>query len=130
MNMIAGFINENDEPVIEVKLDLGKEKRPVNAVIDTGFNGYICVPKKLIDESDWEFLGIEEYELASGELMRERVFLGRVEIGMEKLVAFILSTNSSDTLIGTKLLKNRVLTINFAKKTLKIEKISEDTNTE
>lgn len=128
--MIAGFINENDEPVIEVKLDLDKGKRPVNAVIDTGFNGYICVPKKLIDESDWEFLGIEEYELASGELMRERVFLGRVEIGMEKLVAFILSTNSSDTLIGTKLLKNRVLTINFAKKTLKIEKISEDTNTE
>jgi len=91
-------------------------------VIDTGFNGYICVPKKLIDGSDWEFLGIEEYELASGELMREKVFLGRVEIGMEKLIAFILSTNSSDTLIGTKLLKNKVLTINFADKTLKIEK--------
>ena len=106
MNMIAGFVSENDEPVVEVNLDLGKEKRPVNAVIDTGFNGYICVPKKLIDKSDWDFLGIEEYKLASGELMRERVFLGRVEMGMEKLIAFILSTNSSDTLIGTKLLKN------------------------
>jgi len=92
--MIAGSVNENDEPVIEVKLDLGKEKRPVNAVIDTGFNGYICVPKKLIDKSDWEFLGIEEYELASGELMRERVFLGRVEMGPEKLIAFVLLTNS------------------------------------
>ena len=46
--MIIGFVNESDEPVVEVKLDLGKEKRPVNAVIDTGFNGYICVPKKLI----------------------------------------------------------------------------------
>ena len=122
MNMIAGFVSENDEPVVEVNLDLGKEKRPVNAVIDTGFNGYICVPKKLIDKSDWEFLGIEEYELASGELMRERVFLGRVEMGMEKLIAFILSTNSSDTLIGTKLLKNKVITINFANRTLKIEK--------
>ncbi len=122
MNMIAGFVSENDEPVVEVNLDLGKEKRPVNAVIDTGFNGYICVPKKLIDKSDWEFLGIEEYELASGELMRERVFLGRVEMGMEKLITFILSTNSSDTLIGTKLLKNKVITINFANRTLKIEK--------
>ena len=124
--MIVGFVNENDEPVIEVKLDLGKEKRPVDAVIDTGFNGYICVPKKLIDESDWDFLGIEEYELASGELMRERVFLGRVEIGTEKLIVFVLSTNSSDTLVGTKLLENRLLTINFANKTLKIERILEN----
>ena len=121
--MIIGFVNESDEPVVEVKLDLGKEKRLVNAVIDTGFNGYISVPKKLIDRSDWDFLGIEEYELASGELMRERVFLGRIEIGTEKLVAFILSSNSSDALIGTKLLKNRLLTINFANKTLKIEKV-------
>ena len=121
--MIIGFVNESDEPVIEVKLDLGKEKRLVNAVIDTGFNGYISVPKKLIDESDWDFLGIEEYELASGELMRERVFLGRIEIGTEKLAVFILSSNSSDTLVGTKLLRNRLLIINFADKTLKIEKV-------
>lgn len=125
--MIIGFVNESDEPVVEVKLDLGKEKRLVNAVIDTGFNGYISVPKKLIDRSDWDFLGIEEYELASGELMRERVFLGRIEIGTEKLVAFILPSNSSDALIGTKLLKNRVLTINFADKTL-YEKMSRATN--
>jgi len=121
--MIIGFVNESDEPVVEVKLDLGKEKRLVNAVIDTGFNGYISVPKKLIDRSDWDFLGIEEYELASGELMRERVFLGRIEIGMERFVAFILLSNSSDTLVGTKLLKNRVLTINFADKTLKIKEV-------
>jgi len=56
------------------------------------------------------------------------VFLGKVEMGVEKLVVFILSTNSSDTLIGTKLLRNRMLTINFANKTLKIEKILEDTD--
>lgn len=64
--MIAGFVNENEEPVIEVNLDLGLEEISVNAVIDTGFNGYISVPKKLIDKSDWDFLGVEEYELASG----------------------------------------------------------------
>ena len=125
--MIIGFVNESDEPVVEVKLDLGKEKRAVNAVIDTGFNGYISVPRKLIDESNWDFLGIEEYELASGELMREKVFLGRIEIGMEKLAVFILSSNSSDTLIGTKLLRNRLLIINFADKTLKIEKVLKNT---
>ncbi|RLE11858.1 hypothetical protein DRJ04_07275 [Candidatus Aerophobetes bacterium] len=56
------------------------------------------------------------------------MFLGKVEMGVEKLVVFILSTNSSDTLIGTKLLRNRMLTINFANKTLKIEKILEDTD--
>lgn len=121
--MIVGFVNESDEPVIKVKLVLSKGKRSVNAVIDTGFNGYISVPQKLIGDSDWDFLGTEEYELASGELMRERVFLGKIEMGAESLTVFVLSSNSSDTLIGTKLLKNRVLTINFADKTLKIEKV-------
>ena len=33
--MTVGLVNENDEPVIKIKLDLGKEERPVNAVIDT-----------------------------------------------------------------------------------------------
>jgi len=122
--MIIGSVNENDEPVIKINLDLCREKRTVNAVIDTGFNGYISIPKKLIDNSDWDFLGTEEYELASGELMRERVYLGRIEIGTEKLIIFILSSNSSDTLIGTKLLKNKILTINFANRTLKIEEFT------
>ena len=121
--MIVGFVNESDEPVIKIKLVLSKGERFVNAVIDTGFNGYISVPKKLISDSNWDFLGTEEYELASGELMRERVFLGRIEMGPESLTVFVLSSNSSDTLIGTKLLRNRLLTINFADKTLKIEKI-------
>jgi len=51
--MIVGFVNESDELVIKVKLVLSKGKRSVNAVIDTGFNGYISVPKKLISDSDW-----------------------------------------------------------------------------
>ena len=121
--MIVGFVNESDEPVIKIKLVLSKGERSVNAVIDTGFNGYISVPKKLISDSDWDFLGTEEYELASGELMRERVFLGKIEIGAKSLTVFVLSSNSSDVLIGTKLLRNRLLTINFADKTLKIEEV-------
>jgi len=122
--MIVGFVNESDEPVIKIKLVLSKGERFVNAVIDTGFNGYISVPKKLISDSNWDFLGTEEYELASGELMRERVFLGKIEMGAETLTVFVLSSNSADTLIGTKLLRNKLLTINFADKTLKIEKIT------
>lgn len=91
---IIRFVNEGGEPVVEIKLDLGKEKRPVDGVIDTGFNGY--------------------YRWA-------------LKIGTERRVVFILSSNSSDTLIGTKLLKNRLLTINFANKTLKIEKVLKNT---
>lgn len=44
-----------------------------------------------------------------------------------KLVVFILSSNSSDTLVGTKLLENRLLIINFADKALKIEKVLKNT---
>ena len=77
--MIEGIVNENYEPIIDLILVLRYESKIFPAVIDTGFNGYISVPEKYIDSSDWFFIGYEEYELASGEIVKAKTFLGDIE---------------------------------------------------
>lgn len=74
--MIHGKVTGNDEPVISIYLQIGSKRKAFQAVIDTGFNGYLSAPQFIVKSANWEELGIEEYELASGERMEARVFCG------------------------------------------------------
>ena len=112
--MIKGYVNKYDEPLIKVSIHLRKRTQVFNAVIDTGFNGYLSVPANIIDKTDWIYSGFEEYELASGEFLNADVFIGTITMGNEKNIpVYALSNHSKDILIGTKLLKNKFLGINF-----------------
>ncbi len=42
--IIRGFVNKEDEPVVPITLLLQKGPRRFQAVLDTGFNGYLSVP--------------------------------------------------------------------------------------
>ena len=118
--MIRGFVNEHDEPIIQLQLGLSQREIKRDAVIDTGFNGYISVPKPIVQESGWDFLGSEEYELASGELIVADAFLGKIVFDGKNTVVYALASDTADILIGTKLLRNKVLTIDFGRKTISV----------
>jgi len=119
--MLVGNVDEHDEPVVEITLNLKGEKIHPSAIVDTGFNGYLSVPREMVERSNWEFLGFEDYELANGELALEEVFWGKIVFGGEPKEVYTLATDSSDILIGTKLLKDKVLWIDFPKGVLRIE---------
>ncbi len=72
--MIRGLVNAQGEPLVAITLLLSKKRVKRLAVIDTGFNGYLSIPKSLIAQSKWEWLGFENYELASGLIIREHVY--------------------------------------------------------
>ena len=114
--MIQGFVNEKHEPIVELVLILRGKSRIFSAVIDTGFNGYLSVPEKHIANSSWFFLGYEEYELASGEIVNAKTFLGDILFDDRKIQTFILSSPSEDILIGTRLFENKTLFIDFVEK--------------
>lgn len=120
--MIEGIVNNSDEPIIKLEIILSRNSsRKVNAVIDTGFNGYISIPTAFIEESDWDFLGTEEYELANGDIVGEKVYIGRIFFDGDELKVFSLTNRSSDILIGTKILKNKILKIDFRNSKVTIE---------
>jgi len=119
--MITGFVNEFEEPIIELTLLFVSQSKILPAVIDTGFNGYISVPSEYVKNSDWLFVGYEEYELASGEVVRAKTYLGDIVFDNRQKTTFILLSNSKDILIGTRFLGNKTLFIDFKDKKVVID---------
>ena len=60
--------------------------------------------------------GYEAYELASGEIIKDKVYLGDIIFDGKRKYTYILSNRSSDILIGTKFLADKILIINFSNK--------------
>ena len=55
--MIEGRINDRYEPVVTISLTAPRgESREVEAVVDTGFNGFLVLPPELVEELDLPFL--------------------------------------------------------------------------
>ena len=118
---MKGLLNPNFEPIIKIGLIIDNKIKSFNAIIDTGFNGFISIPHKIIKQTSWQFIGYEAYELASGETMKDKVYLGDILFCKQKLYTYILANKTDDILIGTKQFANKILTINFKKKELKIK---------
>ncbi len=112
-DMLQGFVNEYGEPIVSLELVSGNELVDNSAVIDTGFNGYLSISKNVLKRLDWQFIGYEEYELANGTRFKEKIYLGRIVFDGEAHEVLVVATDSEDALIGTKLLKEKILTINF-----------------
>lgn len=114
--MIRGVVNENDEPLVPIDLILRKRRRRFQAVLDTGFNGYLSVPESMVKGSGWYFAGYEEYEIATGDKVRERVYLGDIIFDRKRRTTHIVTSHAKDILIGTRLLSGRELHIHFKKR--------------
>lgn len=122
--MLVGRVNEEEEPEVPLILDLGKKRLRAKGIVDTGFNGYISVPKRILQQSDWTFLGCEQYEIATGQVIRESVFFGKIHFCGELQEVFCVASDSRDVLLGTRLLKGKKLVIDFRTRRVTIEDAS------
>ena len=82
---VVGKVNQRGEPLIRVKL-LGTQKR-TNVIVDTGFNGELCLPRKTIKKLKLKLYASEYFELADGKLVLAEVFKGYLEWFGEKIKA-------------------------------------------
>lgn len=114
-----GIVNSLFEPIIFIGLVLGERVCKKQAVIDTGFNGYLCVPE--IIASNWIFFGYEDYEIATGEIVRQKVYLGKIIWQRKIQDVYSVTSKSNDILIGTKLLRKNTLKIDFPKRMVLIK---------
>jgi len=90
-------------------------------VVDTGFDGDLCLPVKVAIQLGLELSGESIVELADGSKKQELSFLGSVFWqGQERLVKIFL-TNSEDALIGSGLMQGQKLTISYANRAVTIE---------
>ena len=65
--MIKGAVNANLEAVVTLPLqDSSGQTREVEAVVDTGFNGYLTLPPMLMEDLELPVVGDGEAVLADG----------------------------------------------------------------
>jgi len=106
---------------IEVKGAAGS--KVVSALIDTGFDGFLCLPIEIAIQLGLMLFAYEPFELADGSRKRELVFLGAAQFGEgpEAPVEIVL-TESKDTLIGLAMFSEMKLEADFKKRSVKIAK--------
>ncbi|MDP3723498.1 MAG: hypothetical protein Q8R91_08390 [Candidatus Omnitrophota bacterium] len=81
--------------------------------MDTGFNGYLSVPTPLLVRGGWQAIGTEKFEIATGEIVEQEIYLGEAVFNGKRGPVYTVATHADDILVGTKLLRGKVLTVNF-----------------
>src|SRR5438067_11550916 len=115
--MLRGWLREDRQAVVELEVILRDgSRRPVAAVIDTGFNGQVSLSRHLVEELGvpLTYQGSVDVELASGAIVDQDVYSGTVYFDGRELSADVLITDAADSFIGTGLLDGKRLLITFA----------------
>jgi clan AA aspartic protease len=108
--MISGRIR-NREAIIELEVSAtGQPPQQIEAVIDTGYNGYLTLPSQLVTALGLSFAGHRRGMLADGSVTRLDVYLATVVWhGRQKDV--LISQASGTPLIGMSLLEGSRMTM-------------------
>jgi predicted aspartyl protease len=92
----------------------------LDAVIDTGFDGDLCLPVPVAIELGLELYGAQRVQLADGSIRSELVFIGKAGFAGQpaqerEQEREILLTEAEDALIGVGFLADWRLEIDFPK---------------
>ncbi|ETX00225.1 hypothetical protein [Candidatus Entotheonella palauensis] len=117
--MLRGYVDAGSQPWVSLTL-MGSHGQIVEfeAIIDTGFDGGLCLPRSLAEQIALQEMGMQRVELADGSQHIEPLFLGEVVFDGVRQWADISLTQGADALLGTALLKNYQLEIRFRSRTV------------
>ena len=118
--MIRGKVTDDGVPTIT--LSVSRQFWP--ATIDTGFNGDLELPEELRDSLNARFVGKVTSALAGGQTIEEDVYLIDFPFDGSIIKADATFVANSQILIGTHLLRDYLLQINFVSQTIELERVS------
>ncbi|MCR4432266.1 MAG: hypothetical protein NUV45_14790 [Tepidanaerobacteraceae bacterium] len=119
--MIEGKVTEALDPIVEIGLKAGEIISTIEAIVDTGFSGYLCLSERWVDKLDMTFSFVERYEMANGEIVPKDVFRGAILFNDGEREVDLILTASEDTLIGASLFKDYKVVVDYPKCLVHIE---------
>ena len=118
---LRGIINANLEPVVESIFLVGEEGNiPLNAILDTGFNGMLCVPRELQSRCALDSLGLETFELADGSLVEGELYVGQISLNGSLFFVELTLTDAEQALLGMQLLLDKVAVFDLKAMTVEV----------
>jgi clan AA aspartic protease len=119
--MMKGWVTPTLEPVITLVVRGKPPPRRIRAIIDTGFSGSLCLPRKLVQGLQLKFLGLTRFEMADGQEVEMEASLAKVEFQGAIREVTVVGSNSKDKLVGAALLKDQKLTIDYPARKVALE---------
>jgi predicted aspartyl protease len=118
--VILGTVSADGVPTIT--LSIAGQDWP--AIIDTGFNGDVELPQGLRTALTARYVGRVTSALAGGQIIEEDVYLVELPFDGQIIQAEATFVPDSQILIGTHLLREYQLQIDFAQKSVQLERKS------
>ncbi|MEH2323281.1 MAG: aspartyl protease [Nostoc sp.] len=112
--MIQGNFGDNGQLFFEIDLITSDGlDLPVDALLDTGFTGFIAINKQDLDSLDWAYIGEESLRTAKGE-SRFDIYLGKVILKeYEYEINVYVGDEITEVLLGSEWLNFLPLVVNY-----------------
>jgi predicted aspartyl protease len=114
--MLSGFVNEDDQPII--MLPVAGQDWP--ALVDSGFNGDLELPESLRPAVNARFHANIDSNLAGGQQITEATYLVEFPFDGRTVTAEATFTQNGEIIIGTHLLPDYCLEIDFPNGTVQL----------
>ena len=116
--MIQGTVSDDGVPIITLPID----NQNWRAIIDTGFNGDLELPEFLRHSLNARYVGRVTSALAGGQTIEESVYLVDFPFDGKVIQAEATFVANHEILIGTHLLREYRLLVNFVHKIVELER--------
>lgn len=112
--MILGRFGESDELFFEIQLITAEGlELSVEALLDTGFSGWLAINYQDLDGLDWSFLEQQIMGTAQGDFEFE-IYVGKMRIDGEEFdIPVHVGNGVPEILIGRQWLKSRRLVVDM-----------------
>lgn len=109
--MNVGRLTVAREVLVRLRVQGVRHVLDAEAVLDTGFNGYLALPPSWIEDLSLERIGQAEMMLASGEARSSHKYKATVRFGRETKPVEVIE--AAEPLVGTQLLWGYRLHVDF-----------------
>ena len=113
----SGKVNSFREALIEVRFPSAS----IECVVDTGFDGGLMLPRSLTEHLEIQFVGELVFEMVGGARMLAPVGLTKIEWLSEVKEVEVIIGEANDALIGTELLIDTKLTVDYVARVVTIQ---------
>lgn len=117
------FFDSRQHPKVRLTVVGARKSSLLEAILDTGFDGYLSLPISLAVTLGIELTSIIPVEYADGRRNQELVFSVEVELDGKSQTVPATLTAGAEALIGTALLAKYELRINFSKQKIILLKV-------
>ena len=117
--MIYRSVSDVGVPIIKLSI-AGQEW---DATIDTGFNGYLELPETLRNVLSAQYIGRVTSVLAGGQTIEEKLYQVNILFDGRTIPAEATFVVDGEILLGTRLLREYFLQVDFVRQTVVLEKV-------